>query len=145
MVRSRQLVHAGEAGLCAPSRVATRIILVDDDALYREVVTGDLEDRGFAVAGFADGRALLAALQDGIEAELALIDWTLPHMSGLDLLRALRQQGRRLPVAFLTGRSRVEREQEAMAAGAVDFIDKTGDIEELVQKLRRILQAPLPR
>lgn len=123
----------------------TRIILVDDDALYREVMTADLEDRGFSVAGFADGMALLAALRDGIEAELALIDWTLPQMSGLELLHALRAQGCRLPVAFLTGRSRVEREQEAMAAGAVDFIDKTGDIEELVHKLARILQAPLPR
>ncbi len=117
----------------------TRIILVYDDALYREVVTADLKDRGFAVAGFADGPALLAALRDGVEAELALIDWTLPHMSGLDLLRALRERGWRLPVAFLTGRSRVEREQEAMAAGAVDFIDKTGDIEELAQKLARLV------
>lgn len=125
--------------------MAPRIILVDDDALYREAVTADLEDRGFAVAGFADGRALLAALRDGIEAELALIDWTLPQLSGLDLLHALRQQGCRLPVAFLTGRSRVEREREATVAGAVDFIDKTGDIEDLVRKLRRILEAPLPR
>jgi two-component system response regulator ChvI len=117
--------------------VPTRILLVDDDDLYREVVTADLEDRGFAVVGFADGMALLAALQDGIEAELALVDWTLPHMSGLDLLRALRERGCRLPVAFLTGRSRVEREQ-AMAAGAVDFIDKTGDVEELARKLARL-------
>jgi two-component system response regulator ChvI len=119
--------------------MATGIILVDDDALYREALTADLEDHGFAVFAFADGMALLAALQDGVEAELALVDWTLPRLSGLDLLRALRERGCRLPVAFLTGRSRVEREQEALGAGAVDFIDKTCDIDELVRKLGRLV------
>ena len=117
----------------------TRIALVDDDALYREVVAGELEDRGFSVAGFADGAALLAALQAGPEAQVALVDWSLPHMSGLDLLRALRGRGYGLPVAFLTGRSHAEYEGEAMNAGAADFIDKTCGIEDLVQRLTRII------
>ena len=119
--------------------VRTQVVLVDDDALYREAVAADLEDRGFAVVGFADGAALLAAVLAGIEAEVVLIDWSLPQMSGLDLLRALRARGFGLPVAFLTGRSRVEREGEAMKAGAIDFIDKTCGIEELVQRLGRII------
>ena len=117
----------------------TRIVLVDDDDLYREVMAADLEDRGYAVLGFADGAALLAAVQAGIEAEAALIDWSLPRMSGLDVLRALRARGCALPVAFLTGRSRVEREGEATQAGAVDFIDKTCGVDVLVQKLDRIV------
>lgn len=116
----------------------TPIILVDDDDLYREAVGGELEDHGFAVVGFADGAALLAALQAGLEAELVLVDWTLPHMSGLDLLRTLRARGCTLPVAFLTGRGRVERAAVAIAAGAVDFIDKTCGTQELVQKLGRL-------
>lgn len=117
----------------------TQIVLVDDDAFYREVVAADLADRGFAVSGFADGPALLTALQAGIEAQVALLDWSLPDMSGLDLLRTLRERGFGLPVVFLTGRSRLEREMEAFRAGAVDFIDKTCGIEELVQKLGRII------
>ena len=117
----------------------TRIVLVDDDELYREVMTGDLEDRGYAVTGFADGPAFLAAVQAGLPAALALIDWTLPGMSGLDVLRTLRAQGSALPVAFLTGRSREERAGEATEAGAVDFIDKTCGIEVLVQKLGRLV------
>jgi len=115
------------------------ILLVDDDALYREAVTADLEDHGFAVAAFADGPALLAALEEHTEAELVLVDWTLPHLSGLDLLRALRQRGCQLPVVFLTGRSGVEHTEEARAAGAVDFIDKTCSIDELVLRLRRYI------
>jgi two-component system response regulator ChvI len=117
----------------------TRIVLVDDDDLYREVMAGELEDRGYAVRGFADGAALLAAVQAGIEAEAALIDWSLPQMSGLDVLRALRARGYALPVAFLTGRSGAERESEALQAGAVEFIDKTCAIDVLVQKLARIV------
>jgi len=117
----------------------TMIALVDDDALYREVIAAELEDRGFSVIGFADGAALLAAVQRGIEAQLVLIDWSLPYMSGLDLLRALRGRGYPLPVAFLTGRPQVEYEGEAINAGAVDFIDKACGIEELVQRLSRII------
>ena len=122
----------------------TRIVLVDDDDLYREVMAGDLEDRGYAVVGFADGAALLAAVQAGIEAEAALIDWSLPQMSGLDLLRALRAQGSALPVAFLTGRSGAGREGQAKAAGAVEFIDKTCSIDVLVHKLGRIVGQAKP-
>ena len=118
--------------------MAIPILLVDDDALYREVMTADLEDRGFAVAAFADGPALLARLEGNVEAALVLVDWTLPHLSGLELLRAMRQRGYGIPVAFLTGWSGAERTEEALAAGAVDFIDKACDIDELVRRLRRI-------
>jgi two-component system, OmpR family, response regulator ChvI len=124
--------------------VQTRIVLVDDDDLYREVMAADLEDRGYAVVGFADGAALLAAVQAGIEAEAALIDWSLPQMSGLDVLRALRARGSALPVAFLTGRSGAGREGQAMAAGAVGFIDKTCGIDVLVHKLGRIVGRAKP-
>ncbi len=117
----------------------TRIVLVDDDDLYREVMAADLEDRGYAVVAFADGAALLAAVQAGLEAGAVLIDWSLPQMSGLDVLRALRAQGCGLPVAFLTGRSSDEREGQAIEAGAVDFIDKTCGIDVLVQKLGRLV------
>jgi len=119
--------------------VQIRIVLVDDDDLYREAMAGNLEDRGYAVVGFADGAALLAAVQAGIEAEAALIDWSLPQMSGLEVLRALRARGCALPVAFLTGRSGAGREGEALQAGAVEFIDKTCGIDVLVQKLGRIV------
>lgn len=117
----------------------TRIVLVDDDELYREVLAADLEDRGCAVVGFADGAALLAAVQAGLAAEAVLIDWSLPQMSGLAVLRALRARGCALPVAFLTGRSGAEHEGQAMAAGAAFLIDKTCSIDELVQKLARIV------
>ena len=121
------------------SRGRTRIALVDDDALFREAMAAELEDRGFSVEGFADGADLLAALQGGFQAHVALVDWSLPYMSGLDLLRTMRGRGHRMPVAFLTGRPHREYQGAASAAGADDFIDKTCGIEELVGRLSRII------
>ena len=71
----------------------TDIVLVDDDDHYREVLSADLADRGFAVACFADGPSFLAAVGNGVQARVALLDWALPEMSGFELLGALRDRG----------------------------------------------------
>jgi two-component system response regulator ChvI len=121
------------------------IALVDDDPLYCEAVAGDLGDRGFAVRPFPDGESLLAALHGGLDVRLVLIDWVLPTMSGLDLVRRLRQGGVDLPIVGLTGRSLVEREIEAFDAGAVDFIAKERGIDVLVHRLRLLVDLEAAR
>ena len=115
------------------------VILVDDDDLYREAMTADLADRGFAVTAFGDGRTCLEALRDGIEAQVALLDWTMPEMTGLELLGALRERGIGLPVIFLTGHTMVDRELQALDLGAVDFVDKARGMEVLAHRLRVII------
>jgi two-component system response regulator ChvI len=92
------------------------------------------------VSCFADGPSLLAALGNGTEAHVALLDWSLPQMSGFELLGALRERGIDLPVVFLTGYARVERELEALGHGAVDFIDKARGTEVLAHRLRVIIE-----
>jgi two-component system response regulator ChvI len=124
----------------------TDIVLVDDDDHYREVLSADLADRGFAVSCFADGPSFLAAADNGIAARVALLDWALPGMSGFELLGALRERGIGLPVVFLTGYSLAERELQALDHGAVDFVDKARGVEVLAHRLRLIIdgqrQAP---
>jgi two-component system response regulator ChvI len=117
------------------------VVLVDDDALYREALSADLADRGFAVAGFADAPSFLAALGNGIAPQVALLDWALPEMSGFELMGALRERGIGLPVVFLTGHSFVERELRALGHGAVDFVDKARGAEVLARRLRVIIEA----
>ena len=117
------------------------IVLVDDDDLYREAITADLADRGFAVTAFADGPTCLEALRNGIEVQVALLDWTMPEMSGVELLGALRERGIGVPVVFLTGYSMVERELQAFDQGAVDFVDKVRGAEVLAHRLRVIIEA----
>ena len=58
------------------------IVLVDDDELYREALSADLADRGFAVSCFPDGPSFLRAVSNGTAAQVALLDWALPEMSG---------------------------------------------------------------
>ena len=116
------------------------VVLVDDDDLYREALSSELADRGFAVSCFADGRSFLAAMSHGVEAEVALLDWVLPEISGFELLEALREQGIDLPVVFLTGYSLAERELQALGRGAVDFVDKARGTEVLAHRLRVIIE-----
>ena len=127
------------------------VALVDSDDHYRKVLTADLADRGFSVSCFADGPSFLQALSNGIEPQLALLDWALPEMSGFDLLGALRAHGIGVPVVFLTGHSLVEWELQALDSGAIDFVDKARGTEVLAHRLRVILEgqrqipaAPMP-
>ena len=116
------------------------IVLVDDDDHYREALSADLADRGFTVSCFADGPSFLEAMSNGIEAQVALLDWVLPEMSGFELLGALRERGIGLPVIFLTGYAMVERELQALDRGAVDFVDKARGAEVLAHRLRVIIE-----
>ena len=116
------------------------VVLVDDDDLYREALSADLADRGFAVSGFADAPSFLAALGNGIAPQVALLDWALPEMSGFELMGVLRERGIGLPVVFLTGYSFVERELRALDRGAVDFVDKARGTEVLARRLRVIIE-----
>lgn len=117
------------------------VVLVDDDDLYREALSASLADRGFAVSCFADGPSFLEAVDNGIEAEVALLDWGLPEMSGFEVLGALRARGIGLPVVFLTGYAMVERELRALDRGAVDFVDKARGAEVLAHRLRVIIES----
>src|SRR5919106_1316272 len=116
-----------------------RVMLVDDDELYLETMMAELEDRGFAVRGFLDGPSLFKELDRAPEADALLLDWTLPSMSGIDVLSGLRDRGIDVPVAFLTGRALVDYEHIALDRGAVDFIDKLRGADIIAQRLSRMV------
>lgn len=118
-----------------------RVLLVDDDELYLETMMGELEDRGFAVRGFPDGPSLFKELDRAPEADALLLDWTMPSMSGIDVLSAVRDRGIDVPVAFLTGRALVDYEHIALDRGAIDFIDKMRGADIIAQRLARMVVA----
>src|SRR5947209_17603951 len=80
-----------------------RVVLVESDQYYREVLTFELLRQGFVVQAFTDGASLLGSLATAVDADLAVLDWDLPKMSGTKLLAELRRQDVDLPVVFLTG------------------------------------------
>jgi two-component system response regulator ChvI len=117
-----------------------RVLFAEDDDGFREALSWQLEDSGFSVQGFTDGNALLAALDVLSDADLVLLDWSLPSASGVELLAQLRERGCNLPVVFLTGHSLTDREALALQRGAADFVDKARGVGVLVRRLKRLVK-----
>jgi len=122
------------------ANLTTPVALVDDDDLYREVLMAELGDRGFRVHGFADGESCLAALEQGLSTELVLLDWELPRLPGVEVLRLLLARNGRRRVIVLSGGSPVQRELDALQGGAVDFVDKVRGVDVLVPRMRLVVQ-----
>jgi two-component system, OmpR family, response regulator ChvI len=119
-----------------------RVLHVEDDPVCREVIADELSDHGFVVRSFADAFSLADGLAVSTEADIILLDWDLPNISGIELLVELRQAGVNLPVVFLTGYGFTAQENLAFETGAIDFIDKARGVEVLARRLRRLLRAP---
>jgi len=128
----------GKDGL--PER-PVRLVLVEDDQDFREAAAAELEDLGFEVDCFADGTALLEAFAAGATADVIVLDWNLPTLSGIDLIPRLRRAGVLLPVVLLTGRSTPNLENLALDHGALDFVDKTRGLPILAKRIRLILES----
>lgn len=117
-----------------------RVIFVDDDTLYAETLTTELSERGFSVRHFSGAETLLAALDQVAEADIILLDWQMPNVSGIKLLSVLRRHGIRMPVVFLTGYNLAEYERQAFERGAMDFVAKSRGVETLAMRLRRVIE-----
>src|SRR5260370_25204084 len=107
----------------AASRI--RILLIDDDGEFRESLSLNLADEGFVVTTFADGPSALEFVSSREGVDVILLDWRMPGMNGLEVLRELRQRSVTTPVIFLTVLSDDIHEEAALARGAVEFIDKS--------------------
>ena len=121
-----------------------RVLHVEDDPNCREAIADQLSDHGFVVRSFADAFSLADGLAVSSEADIILLDWNLPDVSGIELLIELRRCGVNLPVVFLTGYGFTAQENLAFETGAIDFIDKARGVEILARRLRRLLKAPKP-
>jgi two-component system response regulator ChvI len=119
---------------------AARIVLVDDDDLFREMLRFKLIDEGFEVTSFSSGADALEHFAAGDSADVVLLDWRMPGMSGLEVLRSLRRANNRTPIIFFTVLSEDIYEEAALEGGAVDFIDKSRRLSILVKRLRLIAE-----
>jgi two-component system response regulator ChvI len=123
-------------------RELIKVLHVEDDPNCREAIADQLSDHGFVVRSFADAMSLADGLAASSEADIILLDWDLPSVSGIELLVDLRRCGWNLPVVFLTGYAFTTQENLAFESGAVDFIDKARGVEILASRLRRLVMAP---
>ncbi|NKB19662.1 MAG: response regulator [Alphaproteobacteria bacterium] len=119
-----------------------RVLVVDDDELFRESLQQNLIDTGFDSWAFGDGPSVLAFLEDGNRADLILLDWRMPGMTGIEVLRKLRNSGHEVPVIFLTALSDQMYEEAALIGGAVDFVEKSRSYTILKRRIELIMDGP---
>lgn len=117
----------------------TIIYIVDDDNQIRTSMRNMLEAEGHRVEDYADCEAFLTAYEPSRDGCL-LIDAYLPGMTGLELLRRLKDSSSRLPAIMITGNSDVPIAVEAMKAGAVDFIEKPIAATELLASVAQAVE-----
>ena len=124
----------------APSHSA-RILIVDDDLGQRSLLETFLHAQGYATQSAASGEAALQLLHEGKYA-MMISDVRMPGMSGLETLRRVRQKHPDLPVLLVTAFADIRSAVTAMRDGAVNYLAKPIDLDELIANVRRALQGP---
>ena len=114
-------------------------MIVDDDGMFRESLIQNLSDAGYAAIGFEDGPTALNHLAQATVPDIILLDWKMPGMTGIEVLRQLRSQRIEAPVVFLTVLSDQIYEEAGLLGGAVDFIEKSRSFQILSRRVELIL------
>ena len=115
-----------------------QILLVDDDAEIRQLVSAYLEQHGYPVVAVADGRAMKSALAEH-DIALVLLDVMLPGDDGLTLCRELRELGT-VPIILLTALSEESDRVVGLEMGADDYLTKPFSQRELLARIRAVLR-----
>ena len=116
-----------------------RVLVVDDEAGLRELVSAALGYEGFVVTSAATGREALAAASAS-RPDLMVLDVMLPDLDGFEVTRRLRAEGVRVPVVFLTARDGTEDKVTGLTLGGDDYVTKPFSLEELVARVRAVLR-----
>jgi two-component system OmpR family response regulator len=130
-----------------PARVIMRradgkpihVLVVDDEQVLAELVQMALRYEGWSVSTAGDGAAALAIARKS-PPDVVVLDVMLPDISGLDVLRKLREQQPGLPLLLLTAKDSVEDRIAGLTAGGDDYVTKPFSLEELVLRLRALLR-----
>ena len=117
---------------------AVRLLLVDDEVGYLEVLSKRLRKRGFEVLTARSGAEAIRALRDH-DVDVAVLDLKMEGMDGIELLRILKQMLPELKVIMLTGHGSERAARDGLAQGASDYLTKPIELEELVRCIRTAL------
>ena len=120
--------------------MAKTVLVVDDDPTQRRLIQAVLEREGFAVAQAEGGQQALDRMANGGGADVIVLDWVMPGLSGLETLKQLRASGVGAPVLILTANGGVDTVVQAMQAGAQDFFVKPASPERIIVSIRNALQ-----
>lgn len=116
-----------------------RVLVVDDEPMLGDLLSTALRYEGWQVETALNGRTAVRTATS-LDPDVVVLDVMLPDMSGLDVLRRLREARPRIPVLFLTARDAVEDRIAGLTAGGDDYVTKPFSLEEVVARLRALLR-----
>jgi DNA-binding response OmpR family regulator len=120
---------------------AVRVLVAEDDEGLGQILARGLREQGYVVDLVPDGETAAAYLRF-YQYEVAVLDWRMPRLSGLDLVQRLRRAGTPTPVLMLTARDTPADRITGLDAGADDYLVKPFDFGELLARLRALQRRP---
>lgn len=137
-IAGRQLRDIGATFTLMLRDVRARVLIADDHRCFLERVVSLLESE-FSVVGAVTSGMQLVAAADAIQADVLVIDVSMPDMTGLEALDAIRARGSQVPAVFLTAWNEAEIIEAAWDSGALGFVIKTSVATDLVNAIRTAL------
>lgn len=116
-----------------------RVLIIEDEKLIRWSLRQKFEARGYEVREFENGTKALQAF-DGETYDLIMLDYKLPDMTGLDILRKVRETDSDVVVIMMTAFSSIENAVDAIKLGAYDYVTKPFDMDELLRTADKALE-----
>ncbi len=117
------------------------IASLEDDVAQAQLINETLKNAGYSITSFSQGKELLAALAKPTSFDLLLLDWEMPGVNGLDVVRWVRANlGRSIPVVFLTNRDQEADLVTGLQEGADDYVTKPLKARELLARLHALLR-----
>ncbi len=118
-----------------------RVLIAEDDPGLCSVIERGLQENGYVVDAVADGAAALSYLQS-FDYDVAVFDWRMPTMNGLEAITTMRRRGDRTPVLMLTARDATEDRVKGLLQGADDYLVKPFAFSELLARLTVLQRRP---
>jgi len=121
------------------------VLIVEDEAPLQELLTYNLQRAGFDVEQAFDGDQALNLVAERLP-DLILLDWMLPHVSGIELCRQFRRKAEtaNVPIVMLTARAEEGDRLRGLNTGADDYVTKPFSVEELIARMRAVLRRVRP-
>ena len=125
--------------------MSIRILVADDEPNQLELLTFNLVQAGFEVIRAEDGQQALDLIEEH-RPDLAIIDWMMPYLSGIDVCRTLRvrSETKRLPIIILSARGEEGDRTRGLDIGADDYISKPFSPREMISRVRALLRRAHP-
>jgi DNA-binding NtrC family response regulator len=116
--------------------MSEKVLLVDDELDFLDALSERLRTRGMEVATTGSGiEALKKVEQEAYD--VIILDLMMPGVNGLEAMKILKEKRPALQVILLTGQATVEKGIDAMKLGAMDFLEKPADLNQLTEKIRK--------